>query len=414
MSLNLKPDMNAQRTIGILAETKSPPDSRVVLPPSLCQEAMRRHPSLKIVVQSSPSRCFADDEYRERGIEVVDDVSSCDVLLGVKEVAIDQLVDDKIYFFFSHTIKAQPYNRRLLQTILLKNIELIDYECLRSKDGSRVIAFGRWAGIVGAYNGLRALAMRLSLGELPAMHKCFDLAEALEAIRAIDFSSARLVVTGTGRVSRGAEEIVKAAGFEEVSPSSYVSSEHKGQYVLLPTESLFTHDEHGFQTSFYTDPSGYQSTLLPYLQSTNLLINGIYWDNRAPSFFTQEEAHTLLKSTRLTTIADITCDIAPVASIPLTIRPSIIGDAVYGVDPQSLAELPPYSSNGLDIMAVDNLPNELPRDASMDFGAMFIEHVLDAMMTHDYPSQEMIKQATIAQAGKLTPVYQYLTEYVNA
>ena len=414
MSLNLKPEMKAQRTIGILAETKSPPDSRVVLPPSLCKDAMQRHPALKILVQSSPSRCFGDDEYRKQGIEVVDDVSSCEVLLGVKEVAIDQLVDDKTYFFFSHTIKAQPYNRRLLQIILAKNIELIDYECLRSKDGPRVIAFGRWAGIVGAYNGLRALAMRLSLGELPAMHKCFDLAEALDALRAIDFSSVRLVVTGTGRVSRGAEEIVKAAGFEEVSPSSYVSSEQKGQYVMLPTESLFTHDEHGFQTSFYKDPSGYRSTLLSYLQSTNLLINGIYWDNRAPSFFTKEEAHTLLKSNRLTTIADITCDIAPEASIPLTIRPSIIGDAVYGVEPQSLTELPPYSSNGLDIMAVDNLPNELPRDASMDFGKMFLEHVLDAMMTNDYSSHEMIKQATIAQAGKLTPAYQYLTEYVNA
>ena len=131
-------------------------------------------------------------------------------------------------------------------------------------------------------------------------------------------------------------------------------------------------------------------------------------------FSPKEDAHTLLKSTRLTTIADITCDIAPEASIPLTIRPSIIGDAVYGVDPQSLAELPPYSSNGLDIMAVDNLPNELPRDASMDFGNMFIEHVLDAMMTNDYSNHEMIKQATIAQAGKLTPAYQYLTEYVNA
>ena len=414
MSLNLKLDMNAQRTIGILAETKSPPDSRVVLPPLLCKEAINRHPSLRIVVQSSPSRCFSDDEYRDLGIEVVDDVSFCDVLLGVKEVAIDQLVDDKTYFFFSHTIKAQPYNRRLLQTILAKNIELIDYECLRSKDGPRVIAFGRWAGIVGAYNGLRALSMRLSLGELPAMHKCFDLAEALDALRAIDFSSVRLAVTGTGRVSRGAEEIVKAAGFEEVSPSSYASSEHNGQYVMLPTESLFAHDEFGFHTSFYTDPSGYRSTLLPYLQSTNLLVNGIYWDNRAPSFFTKEEAHTLLKSNRLTTIADITCDIAPEASIPLTIRPSIIGDAVYGVEPQSLTELPPYSSNGLDIMAVDNLPNELPRDASMDFGAMFIEHVLDAMMTNDYSNHEMIKQATIAQAGKLTSAYQYLTEYVNA
>ena len=414
MSLNLKPDMIEQRTIGILSETKSPPDSRVVLPPSLCREAMQLHPSLKIIVQSSPSRCFADDEYREEGIEVVDDVSFCDILLGVKEVAIDQLVDGKTYFFFSHTIKAQPYNRRLLQTILAKNIELIDYECLRSKHGPRVIAFGRWAGIVGAYNGLRALATRLSLGEMPAMHKCFDLAEALEALRSIDFSSVRLAVTGTGRVSRGAEEIVKAAGLEEISPSSYISNEQQGQYVMLPTESLFTHDEYGFQTSFYSDPSGYRSTLLPYLQSTNLLINGIYWDNRAPSFFTKEEADALLKSSRLTTIADITCDIAPEASIPLTIRPSIIGDAVYGVDPQLLAELPPYSSNGLDIMAVDNLPNELPRDASIDFGTMFIEHVLDAMMTNDYSSHEMIKQATIAKAGKLTSAYQYLTEYVNA
>ena len=414
MNLNLKPNMKAQRTIGILAETKSPPDSRVVLPPLLCKKAMLNHPSLKIVVQSSPSRCFSDDEYREEGIEVVDDVSFCDVLLGVKEVSIDQLVDDKTYFFFSHTIKAQPYNRQLLQTILAKNIELIDYECLRSKEGPRVIAFGRWAGIVGAYNGLRALATRLSLGEMPAMHKCFDLAEALDALRSMDFSSVRLAVTGTGRVSRGAEEIVKAAGLEEVSPSSYLFREQKGQYAMLPTESLFAHDEHEFQTSFYTDPSDYRSTLLPYLQSTNLLINGIYWDNRAPSFFTKEEAHTLLKSTRLTTIADITCDIAPEASIPLTIRPSIIGDAVYGVDPQSLAELPPYSSNGFDIMAVDNLPNELPRDASMDFGTMFIKHVLDTMMTNDYSSHEMIKQATIAQAGKLTPAYQYLTEYVNA
>ena len=407
-------NMKAQRTIGILAETKNPPDSRVVLPPLLCKEAMQQHPTLKIFVQRSPSRCFTDDEYKDQGIEVVDDISFCDVLLGVKEVAIDHLIADKTYFFFSHTIKAQPYNKRLLQTILTKNIELIDYECLKSKEGPRVIAFGRWAGIVGAYNGLRALAKRLSLGDLPEMHQCFDLAEAIEALKNVDFSSVRLVVTGTGRVSRGAQEIVDAAGLAEVKPEAYLSGDQKGQYTMLPTESLFVHDDYGFQGSFYTDPTGYRSRLLPYLTSSNLLINGIYWDNRAPSFFTAKEASHLLESTRFTTIADITCDIAPEASIPLTIRPSVIGDGVYGVNPNSLEEIQAYSKHGIDVMAIDNLPNELPRDASADFGKMFVKYVLTGLMSKNYPSDSMIKQATITQNGRLTSPYSYLTEYVNS
>ena len=148
--------------LALIREGKVPPDSRVPLTPEQCAYVLANHP-VEIVVEPSPIRCFADDEYREAGIALQNDLSDADVLLGVKEVPVEQLIPGKTYFFFSHTIKKQAYNRRLLQTILEKRIRLIDYEVLTDLNGRRLIAFGRFAGMVGAHNALYTFGRRSGL-----------------------------------------------------------------------------------------------------------------------------------------------------------------------------------------------------------------------------------------------------------
>ena len=161
--------------IGILKEGKIPVDRRVPLTPSQAKQLEDEFPDIKVIIQKSPVRCFDDEVYQEEGIEVADNILDCDVLMGVKEVPIIELIDDRTYLFFSHTIKAQPYNRELLREILRKNIRLIDYEMLTDKKGNRLIAFGRSAGLVGAYNGILAYGKRFKLFNLRRAYTCRNL-----------------------------------------------------------------------------------------------------------------------------------------------------------------------------------------------------------------------------------------------
>src|SRR6056297_1354366 len=163
--------------IGILRETKSPPDRRVPLTPAQCNQLLQMYPDIELLVQPSLNRCFRDTEYMEAGLPVQENLKDCDILLGVKEVDIPALIPDKTYLFFSHTAKEQPYNRRLLQEICNMNITLVDYEYLTRADHSRVVAFGRWAGIVGAYNGIRAYGQRTGAFSLRPAWKLSGLDE---------------------------------------------------------------------------------------------------------------------------------------------------------------------------------------------------------------------------------------------
>lgn len=414
--------------IGIIREGKTPADTRVPLSPAQCAAIEAKYPEVKIVVEPSSSRCFSDDEYQAVGISISENLSECEVLLGVKEVPIEQLKADKTYFFFSHTIKKQPYNQKLLQTILAKHIRLIDYEVLTNTSGQRVIAFGRFAGIAGAHNGLMAYGRRTGAYELPQMVKFKDFAEAITYYKTIKFPAMKIVLTGDGRVANGAVEVLEQAGIESISPHAFLfkTFDHAVftqldcyNYVLPKDENeaswqeLVEGEYEGRQRfeleDYFQNPHLYRSTFEPYTKVADLMINGIYWDSRAPQFFSKEEMK--LPDFKIKVIADITCDIAPIASIPSTLFASTTAEPVFGYDPQNEKAVEPYQDYTIDMMTIDNLPNELPRDASQAFGEQFINSVLEELL--GIKNTDMLERATIAVNGDLGAHFSYLEDYAK-
>ncbi|MFM8451068.1 MAG: NAD(P)-dependent oxidoreductase [Haliscomenobacter sp.] len=397
--------------IGILREGKIPPDSRVPLTPAQCRNLCDSTPSLCIVIQPSAGRCYTDQEYLDAGIVWQEDLCDCDFIMGVKEVPIQLLIPDKTFLFFSHTIKRQAYNRSLLQAILARRIRLIDYETLTDERGNRLIAFGRFAGMVGAHNALYTYGERSGAFHLPRMKDCHDYAEACAIYQQIQWPPIKIVLTGTGRVGSGAAEVLRDMGIRETDPEQFLhASFDEAVFTQLHTSDYVRH-QHGVpfdKNHFHAHPEAYLPAFAPFAQKADIFINGIYWDKRAPVFFSPEEMAD--PSFHIQVIADITCDIAPDSSIPSTIRPSTIDDPVYGFDPRTWEECPAYQPNAIDVMAIDNLPNELPRDASAAFGQMFIEHVLPELFS---PESAVLERAIIAEKGVLTPRFQYLQEFVN-
>ena len=397
--------------IGIIREGKIPPDSRVALTPVQCAAIVKDNPQIEIFAQPSPGRCFADEEYDRRGIPLQEDISHCDILLGVKEVPVTQLLPNKTYFFFSHTIKKQSHNRALLQAIIEKNIQLVDYEVLTNEQGKRVIAFGKFAGMVGAHNGILTYGQRTGLFELKRMKDCLDYAEAKMLYKEMTWPPMRVVLTGTGRVGQGAALVLRDMGVKEVDPEDYLANTYD--------EAVFTQlrcrhyaarkDGQAFDKHhFYTHPEDFKSIFEPYAHSSDVMINGIYWDSNAPAFFTKAEMKD--KAFNIQVIADVTCDIAPVSSIPSTLKASTIAEPVFGYDPHTDQETAAYQESAVDMMTIDNLPNELPRDASNAFGGQFIKHVIPELLT---PESDFIKRATVATNGQLGPNFTYLQNYIN-
>lgn len=397
--------------IGVIRERKTPPDQRVPLTPEQCARVMSI-PGVEVVVEHSPIRSFTDGEYEDLGISLVEDISDCDVLLGVKEVPIDALLPGKTYFFFSHTIKKQPYNRKLLQTILKKNIRLIDYEVITNEQGHRLIAFGRFAGMVGAHNGVMTYGLRTRSFHLPRMQDFMDYEHVRVYYRDIlDLPALRIVLTGSGRVGQGANRVLRDMGIREVNPEDFLENDRPGPVFthLTSADYLVKKDGGSFKKEhFYAHPDDYRSDFARFTRIADLFINGIYWDRRAPAFFSREDMAD--PAFRIRVIADVTCDIAPVSSIPATLKASTIADPIFGYDPLQNEEVEPFQSGAIDMMTIDNLPSELPRDASQAFGEMFLTHVLPELLK---PESELIDRATIAVDGHLGPHFSYLRDYVE-
>lgn len=405
--------MNSILKLGLLREGKQPPDSRVVLPPELAAAAMAAYPGLEITVQPSAGRCFDDDEYRRAGLTLAEDLMDCDILLGVKEVPVGLLLEGKTYFMFSHTIKKQPYNQKLLARAVNGNIRLIDYECLTDEKGIRVIAFGRWAGIVGAHNGLYMWGRRTGAYDLPRANACRDYADLLRRYENITFPPVRIVTTGGGRVAHGAMELLRNAGIRQVGAEEFLTDSYdEAVFTNLDCDRLYRrHDSDAFDfQDFFRSPAAYRSVFRPYAEKTDLFINSIYWDPAAPAFFSKEEMND--PGFTIQAIADITCDIAPAASVPSTIRASTIENPVYGYDTETQRETAPFQPESVDVMAVDNLPNELPRDASEAFGSQFLEFVLPELLNNN-GENDFIKRGTITRAGDLTAEFEYLRDYLE-
>lgn len=397
--------------IGLIKEGKFPVDRRVPLIPEQARKIHELHPDVTVFCQKSDIRCFEDHEYEKNGITLTDDISGCDILLGVKEVPINELIANKTYFFFSHTIKKQAYNRDLLRAILEKNICLIDYECLTDLSGRRLIAFGRYAGIVGAYNGILTFGKRYNLFNLKRAKDCFDLEELKSEYGKVKLPKIKITLTGGGRVAKGAMEVLNGMGIRRVSPEALLKERFDGPvYTQLNARDYNTRkDEKPFTRSeFYQKPEDYRSEFLPFTKVADLLIAGAFWDPRAPVLFTREDI--LKRDFEIKVVADITCDIE--GSIPSTKKPATIDDPVYDYNPsEDKIETALSDEANITVMAVDNLPGELPRDASRDFGHELVNHVLPHLLYED--KADIIKRATITKDGKLTDTYAYLQDFVD-
>ncbi|MBD79870.1 MAG: alanine dehydrogenase [Crocinitomicaceae bacterium] len=398
--------------IGILKEGKTPPDKRVPFAPDQIREILDTYPNIEFRVQKSNIRCFNDDEYQALGIPVVDSVEDCDILMGVKEVPIDQLIADKTYFFFSHTFKKQPYNRNLLIEMINKNIELLDYEGL-AKNGLRILGFGRYAGIVGCYNAFLTYGKRNKLYDLKPAHQCADRKEMeaeLSKVKVNPEVPLRIVLTGNGRVAHGAMEVLNYMSVPKLRVEDYLSNKHEGIVYCQLRVTDYNKRKDGSAGSigeFYKTPEIYDGDFLRFAAVTDLYIPCHFWKKGSPYIFSRKDAKR--DDFNIQVVADISCDIdGPVAS---TLRPSTIADPVYGYDPTSESETAFNNPNAISVMAVDNLPCELPKDASRDFGNEFIKNVLPALFDND--KDEILKNATICKNGRLTDKYLYLTDYVN-
>jgi alanine dehydrogenase len=397
--------------IGVIRETKNPPDKRVPLSPEKCAKLKQNFPEIELVVQSSNIRAFKDEEYSELGVNIVQDVSDCDVLLGVKEVKKEELIPNKTYFFFSHTIKEQPYNRDLLQKMLALKIKMIDYEALTYPKNGRILGFGRYAGIVGAYNAFLAFGIKSNSYNLKPANDCHDYKELKQELKKVKLpNDYKIIISGDGRVGKGAEEIIHAIGVYEVSPLDFLTSTRNEpiytqlsikEYNKRKDGQLFTKDD------FYTNPELFESNFKRFSDIGDMYIACHYWDANAPFVFSREDIKA--DSFKLKIVADISCDIdGPVAS---TLRPSSIDEPLYGYDPKTESEVDFMDENAIGVMAVDNLPCELPRDASEDFGNELLTKVLPSIIGED--SDTIIERASICENGKLTSYYSYLQDYVN-
>lgn len=397
--------------IGLLREEKIPRDKRVPFTPVQCKFMMEEHEGLQIIVQPSDFRCYTNEEYRKHGILLQEDLSDCDVLMGVKEVPKDKLIPGKKYLFFSHTIKKQPHNRNLLQAIIEKKVQLIDYECLIDEAGHRVIGFGRYAGLVGAYNGIMAYGFKYGLFELKSAHLCHDKKEITKELERINLPNLKIVVTGGGRVANGALEILGVLGLRKVTAYEFLHySFREPVYVQLHSEDYYkTKDGTVFSNhEFYHHPEKFDCTFAAgnsYASFCDLLIHCTFWDPKAPVLFTKEQMRD--PKFHISVIADVTCDIN--GSIPSTTRPSTIEDKFYGYNPNTERIEEPFGPSTITVMAIDNLPCELPRDASEGFGKHLMERVIPYLVNKD---DGLIDRATIAKDGKLMQRFEYLSDYI--
>ena len=394
----------------IIKERKNPPDRRVVLSPEKLAEAREQFPQAEFIVESSDIRIFPDEAYKALGFEVTENVSDCDVMIGVKEVPIDNLIPNKKYFFFSHTIKKQPYNRKLLKALLEKNIEMFDHETIVKKSGARLIGFGRYAGLVGAYNGFRALGLRDNLFELPKVETLADLDEVKTELDKITLPNIKILLTGTGKVALGAKEILDHLKIKEISDALYLTSKFSEPVYVMADVMEYAKRKDGKvgdKWEFYKDPTGYESNFMPYAKETDVFIAGHFYGNGAPFLFTRDDAKH--PDFRINLVADISCDVdGPIAS---TLRASTIANPFYGYDAQTESEVAFDAKEAITVMAVDNLPCELPKDASEGFSEMFLDNVIPAFFNGD--ERGILKRAKITEGGKLTERFNYLQDYVD-
>jgi len=395
--------------LGLIKEGKVPSDNRVALTPKQCKWLIESNPGLDIIVESSNTRCYKDQEYINEGIKIVTDISNADILLGIKEVPKEQLISNKTYLFFSHTKKAQIYNQALFQAMMDKHITLIDYECLEHEDGQRLIGFGFFAGIVGAHNGIMAYGNRTKQFHLGRVKEVKDYLELIHTYFGLKLPPIKIAITGSGRVAHGVLEIMNLMDVQQVEPDEFKSRNYAYPvYVHLKGRDLYLRKDNNTyeRNDFHEHPEQYRCLFNEFLPHAHILMNGIYWEPGIPPLFTLQDLKD--DEYNLTTIADITDDAH--GSVPCNLGDASSDEPVYGVNLDTLQKEEPYHHNCIDVMAVGNLPNELPRDASRFFGEQLIKYVLSDLVAG---GNSIIKNATMLEHGNLTSNYKYLSDYAK-
>ena len=396
---------------GIVKERKIPIDRRVVFTPQELVRLQNEHPEAIIRVESSDIRIFNDDAYTNLGVEIATDISDCDVFFGVKEIPLDYLIPNKKYFFFSHTIKKQVHNLKLLQAILDKNIELYDHETIVDSDNRRLIGFGRYAGIVGAYNGFRAFGLKYDLFNIPKAEMLKTKEDLIGKLKRQILPNIKIVLTGHGKVGMGAKEILDGMKLKQVSPDDFLNKIYS-QPVFTQIDVLdYNKRTDGTKAEknedFYNNPEVFTSDFERFTKVADIFIAGHFHGNGSPDILTREMLQAV--NCKIKVVADISCDVdGPIAC---TIRASSIADPFYGYMPSENKEVSYTHPGSIMVMAVDNLPCELPRDASEGFGEMFMEHVIPAFFNND--KDGILQRAKITEDGKLTPRFAYLQDYVD-
>ena len=395
---------------GIIKERKNPPDRRVVFSPEELKQLKSEFPTAEIEVESSDIRIFSDEQYANLGINVTNDMNSCDVLFGVKEVPVDALIPNKKYFFFSHTIKKQPYNRKLLQALLDKNIDFYDHETIVDANYNRLIGFGRYAGIVGSYNAFRAFGIKFGLFTIPKAETLSGKEDLVAKLKRQVLPPIKVVLTGCGKVGNGAKEILDAMKMKEVSVDNFLTKKYS-EPVYVQIDVLDYNKRKDGQNleknDFYSNPTEYTSDFERFTKVSDIFIAGHFYGNEAPYILTQD----MLKANdcNIKVVADISCDVnGPIAC---TIKASTIAEPLFGYLPSEHKEVDVFHPAAIVVMSVDNLPCELPKDASEGFGEMFMKHVIPAFFNGD--KDGILKRAKMTENGKLTERFQYLQDFVD-
>jgi alanine dehydrogenase len=393
--------------IGLIRETKIPSDNRVALIPSQCKWLQKNFDNLKIIAQPSDNRCYGNKEYEMAGVELKEDLGDCDYLFGIKEVGIEQLIPGKKYLFFSHTRKLQPFNRALFRAIMDKKITLIDYECLEHEDGQRILGFGFFAGIVGAHNGIMAYGKRTGLYALPRVYKQPSFRQLIHGYFGIKLPNIKVVITGSGRVAHGLLEVMNLLGIIEVEPDEYLARNFSYPvFTQLKGSLLYRHKTNKTynRDDFHAYPGDYECLFRSFTPHTDILMNGIFWDPHMPRLFEWDDLSS--PRFRIQTIADITDD--KDGSVPCNLGDGTMEEPLYGVDKKSRIKTAPFLEGSIDMMAVGNLPNELPRDASRYFGEQLIKYVLEDLFKD---GSNVIARATMVRDGLITDHFNYMTDY---
>ncbi len=411
---------NKKITLSILREARID-ENRTPFSPTQISNLLNKFSNLKIIVQPSKRRCFKDEDYLKAGAQITDDLSSTDIIFGVKEVEISTLIKNKTYLFFSHTNKVHQYigqtindkaiiyKKELLKEIIKKNITLIDYENVRdvSGEGYRYLGFGRFAGIIGAYNTLNLYLKLYTEQPLPRAFEINNYEQVKKIISKQNFNKIKILLTGSGRASKGAVEMLKYANIRQVTLNDYLKKKYDEAIFCNVSATKHVERKDGKSSSdqdYILNPHEYNSKVKNYLFDTDMLIACHYWDPKLPKLFSSKQINEFKN---LKIIGDVTCDIN--GSVPTTIRSTSIAKPYYSINTDSMKEME-LGNKGIAIMAVDNLPSELPRDASEEFGCSVISEILPYLIDKD---DGRINRATTASNGKFCSKFTYLNDFIN-